>query len=263
MTDKSEWQEANRRLMAEQRRALGDPPTAEEMLAYSRGELTEKEEERIRDLLVAYPELARMWGEAVPEAPQPGDPDAVSEEKVLASWRELQRRLADAAVSHPDPDRRADAQRGRVWFHLHAPTAVAAALALVFFGLFVRAENRVRHSEREGLSPRILGAPQELESDGHRGPAAPTMLRNDGEAYLLKPRLINQVRYPHYTIELHDDNGVIWTSHSAQPDEDDAFQIVIPHGFLRKGRTYELRIVGVDGETGAPVGRYDVAVPAA
>ncbi len=261
MTDKSEWQEANRRLMAEQRRALGDPPTAEELLAYSRGELTEQEEERIRDLLVAYPELARMWSEAAPEAPQPGDPDAVSEEKVLASWKELQRRLGGSSASQPDADRRADAQRGRVWFHLHVPTAVAAALALLFFGLFVRAENRARHYQREGLSPRILGEPQELDPDGSRGPAAPTMLQNDGEVYLLEPHLLNRVRYPHYTLELHDQRGVIWTSHGAQPDEDDAFQIVIPRGFLRAGSTYQLRVFGVDGDKRTAVGAYDVAVP--
>src|ERR1043165_304475 len=72
MTNKSEWQEANRRVMAEQREKLGEPPTADEMLAYSRGELSESEEERIRDLLVAYPELSRMYAAPFAEEAEPG-----------------------------------------------------------------------------------------------------------------------------------------------------------------------------------------------
>lgn len=244
MTNQSEWQEANRRLTAEQRETLGDPPTAEEMLAYSRGELSESEEERVRDLLIAYPELARMYGAPVPEEVQP----AVSNERVTAGLDDLRQRLGTNVVP----------RRARMRHYL--PTSIAAALALVFFGLYVQAESRARTHARNGQVPFLLGAPQELEPDGNRGPAAPTLLRRDGEAYLLKPRLINRVRYPHYSIELHDEKGPVWTSHSAEPDEDDAFQIVIPHNFLRPGRTYQLRVFGVDGETPRPLGSYDVAV---
>jgi len=48
---------------------------------------------------------------------------------------------------------------------------------------------------------------------------AQTMLRKDGEAYLLKPRLMNQVHYAHYRIELLDAKGAqIWFNNSAQAD---------------------------------------------
>lgn len=256
MNNKSDWQDANRDLTAEQRRKLGEPPTAEEILAYSRGELSESEEERIRDLLVAYPELARMYA-----APFPEEGDAVSEEQLRIGWNALQRRLANRKDGEGRPA--ADAQRGRVLFLRYAPTTIAAAFALVFFGLFVQAEGRARYYAEQGKLPRILAAPQELDPDGNRGPDAPTMLRKDGEAYLLKPRLINQVLYPHYRIELQDSKGaVLWTNHSARPDEDDAFQIVVPHAFLRAGQTYELHIFGVDGETRTGLGSYDLAVPA-
>ena len=244
MTNKSEWQEANRRLTAEQREKLGEPPTAEEMLAYSRGELSESEEERIRDLLVAYPELSRMYS-----APLPEDGQEVSNDQIAAGLADVQRRRGGTAVPLRAPVRR------------YIPTTIAAALALLFFGLFVQAESRARNHARGCQLPRVLGAPQELDPDGNRGPAAPTVLRKDGEAYLLKPHLINQVRYPHYTIELHDAKGAVWTSHAAEAAEDDAFQIVIPHDFLRTGRIYQLRIFGVDGETRRQVGSYDVAVP--
>lgn len=255
MTTKSEWQEANRRLMAEERQRLGDPPTAEEMLAYSRGELPESEEERIRDLLVAYPEIARMYGAAFPE-----EGDAVTEEELAAGWKTLQQRLGGRRAVN---DSRAESQRGRVVFRRYVPSTIAAALALVFFGLFVQAETRARHFERQSRLPRLLGAPQELVPDGNRGPDSATLLRQDGEAYWLKLPLINQVRYPHYRIELRDARGTtIWSGNAAQPDQDDAFQIVVPHELLRSGQTYQLRIAGVDGKTQTTVGMYDVAVAA-
>lgn len=260
MTDKPEWQEANRQLRMQARQELGDWPTAEEMLAYSRGELSESEKERIHDLLVAYPEIARMYGAPFPDVPREGDADAVSEDEVRAGWSALQLRLGRPAS---DAAPHAAAQRGRFAFRRHLPASIAAALALVFFGLFVQAESRARHHERERRLPRLLGAPQELDADGNRGPSAPTMLQDDGGVYLLKLRLINHVRHPHYSIVLQDTNGAtLWTNNSAQPDEEDAFQIVIPHDFLTGGVTYRFVVFGVDGETRTPAGTYDVAVPA-
>jgi hypothetical protein len=244
MTNKSEWQDANRRLAAEQREKLGDPPTAEEMLAYSRGEMSAEEEDRIRDLLVAYPELARMYSAPFPEETEAG----VSNEVIRDSWTEMQRRL------------RVTVMPARARVRNYIPTTIAAALALVFFGLYVQAESRARDHARGDL-PRVLGAPQELDPDGNRGSDDPTMLRKDGDAYLLKPHLLNQVHYAHYSIELLGTNGAVWTSPSAQPDGKATFQIVIPHDFLRPGVRYQLRIFGIDGDARRPVGSYDVMVP--
>lgn len=242
MTRKSEWQEANRQLTAEQRKKLGDPPTAEEMLAFTNGELSETEEERIRELLVAYPELAKMAAAAFPAESEP-----VSAEAVERGLQDVQRRLGKAVPLRPR-------------MRHYVPTTIAAALALVFFGLYVQAESRARNTARGCDVPRILGAPQELESDGSRGPATPTFLVKDGEAYLLRPRLVDQVRYPHYRIELHDKSGAVWTHPFAEADENNAFQIVIPHAFLRPGVAYELRVFGVDADNERLAGTYDMAV---
>jgi hypothetical protein len=256
MTDKKDWQDANRELMAGQREQLGDPPTAEEILAYSRGELSESEEDRVRDLLVAYPELARMYA-----APFPEEGDAVSEDQLRAGWNTLQGRLGNRNDVAVRPD--AEAQRGRVLFFRYVPASVAAAFALLFFGLFVQAESRARYHAEQSRTPRVLGDPQVLDPEGNRGAHFETMLRKDGEAYLLKPRLINQVRYAHYRLELLDSKGAqLWFNNSAQPDEYDAFQIVVPHEFLRAGGRYVLRIFGVDGNARKEVGAYDLAVPA-
>lgn len=258
MTSKSEWQEANRELIAEQRRALGDPPTAEEMLAFSRGELSESEEERIRDLIVAYPELARMYHEPFPEE---GDP--VTDDQVRAGWNALQQRLGNRSDSSAA---RQEAQRGQVIFMRYVPAAVAAMLAVVFFGLFVRAEKRARYFADESRRPRVLGVAQELSPDANRGPEAATPLQTDGEVYLLKPRLIGQMRYPHYQMELRDADGrTVWTNRNAQPElEADAevFRLVVPHTFFRAGETYQLRILGLDGGSPRVIGVYHVSAPA-
>jgi len=261
MIEKSEWQSANRQLAAEDRQRLGDPPTAEEMAAYSRGEMSEGEKERIQDLLVAYPELARMYSAPFTEEPPAGERDEVPAEQLAAGWEDLQRRLGISERVSPT----AEAQSGGVVaFRRYLPTAVAAALALVFFGLFVQSESRARYHARQAALPRLLGAPQELTPGGSRGPGGTaTMLRKDGDAYLLEPRLINEVRYPHYQIELRDaGDGVIWTNNTAQPDEDDAFQIVVPHKSLRAGEDYRLLIFGADGNRRELAGEYKVRAAA-
>ena len=249
MTDKSEWQELNRRLMAERRRELGEPPTAAEMLAYSRGEMTEVEEERIRELLVAYPELARGYGAAFIDESPTANPGVPPDEKTLQSWSDLQRRLG------VEPMRREGMR-----FRHYVPTSIAAALALVFFGLYVQAEGRARQFERQ---PVVLGLPQDLEPGGTRGSSSSIPLNNkDGEAYLLKPSLINQPRYPSYQVALYDGNRLMWLSHNAQMDGEDKFQIVIPHEFLRASEHYQLRISGVDGQNATLLASFNLVAPA-
>lgn len=245
MTNKSDWQEANRRLAAEQQEKLGDPPTAEELLAYGRGELNETEEERIRNLLVAYPDLARMYGAPLPTEPDP----AVSDEEIAAGLRDVKRRLGiGAAPQRP--------------IRHYVPTTIAAALALLFFGLYVQAESRARNHARSCDLPRLLGAPQELDTDATRGGGTATILRKDGEAYFLKLMLGNAVRFPHYAIELYDNKDKVWSTNAAEAATDDSFQIVIPHGFLRAGTSYELQVFGMDGEVRRQAGSYQIAVPA-
>lgn len=69
MITKSDWQSVNRQLMADQREQLGDPPTAEELQAYMEGKLSGEEEERVRELLVCHPDLARSLTEPFPTQP--------------------------------------------------------------------------------------------------------------------------------------------------------------------------------------------------
>src|ERR1051325_5668871 len=57
MTTKSEWQAVNRQLRADQQKRLGEPPAAEELLAYTRGELPAEGGARGREWLAPGPAL--------------------------------------------------------------------------------------------------------------------------------------------------------------------------------------------------------------
>ena len=119
MIRRSDWEAVLGEMTAEERATLGEPPTVEEARAYTRGELTPEEEERMRARLVAYPELAQAL-----TAPFPSEDAETRSGKVLQFWR--------------------------------ASTALAAAVALVFGALLWRAG--VRREPRVLAEAYVLSA---------------------------------------------------------------------------------------------------------
>jgi hypothetical protein len=253
MTNQAEWQEANRELIAEARRKFGEPPTAEEMFAYSRGELSEAEADRIREMLLAYPELARAYSEPFPDAPMPGDADYVPEAKVDAAWAALQSRLGAEPATPAG---------GKVVRFPYAPTAVAALLAVVFFGLFVYAEGRARHYRDLALpGPVVVREFQEVDADTPRGHnPTPTTLIGVGNLYTIRVRPLTDIRYESYRIEMDRAGEEPIRINDAKLGEKDTFSIVIPRGSVRPG-DYRLRIFGMDGRDDHDAGTVIVRVP--
>src|SRR5262245_41609857 len=68
MMKQSDWQAVRDALIADDRAKLGEPPTVEEILAYERGELSREDADRVQQLLIAYPELARAFATPFPSA---------------------------------------------------------------------------------------------------------------------------------------------------------------------------------------------------
>jgi hypothetical protein len=62
----NDWDEALDAWVEQERERLGGPPTPKEVVAYTRGELTDTDAERVRALLVYYPELTSLL---VPDDP--------------------------------------------------------------------------------------------------------------------------------------------------------------------------------------------------
>ncbi len=85
--NQSDWQAVRDAMIADDRAILGEPPTVDELLAYERGELPKEDAERVQQLLVAYPELARAYATPFPSGDaQPGDSDYVGNDVIDSQW---------------------------------------------------------------------------------------------------------------------------------------------------------------------------------
>ena len=247
MTTKSEWQIANRQLRADQRKRLGAPPEAEELLAYSRGELSEEEEAHVREWIAADPELARAQFEPFPtEGAAPGDPDYLSDAEYATQFAAMQKR-------RPHPAK----EDGRVVQFWRSAAAIAATVAVALGVLLWQAKERVSE-------PRIVWEQQVLFPDGRRGPGQDAaVIAPQGESVLLAIPLIGQRDYQRYRLELiaGESGRVIWRSAPIAPPDDETFSIVVPRRFLDPG-PYKIAVYGVTGATEERLATYSLLVPA-
>jgi hypothetical protein len=243
MTTKSELSAANRELMAENRLAIGEPPTAEEVLAYTRGELGPDEEARIRERLIAYPELVRTLTTPFPEPAEPDHPDYLSDHEFARHWKALQKR------------RRRPGGGLQFW---RAFGAIAAAVAVVFGALLWRAEMQLKQ-------PQAVSELQDLYPDTQRGLGGqPNTLTTNGESYLLVPSLPADLAVDKLRAEIIDvanRSRTIWSSKAMRRTPDGSFVILVPRDSLKSG-TYRLVVYGITGERQEPLSSYALRVPA-
>src|SRR3954449_4182225 len=166
MTTKSEFAAAYRDLTAET--CIGEPPTAAEVLAYTRGELKPEDEARIRERLIAFPDLVRTLRTPFPEGAEPGHPDYLSDHEFARHWKALQKRR----------------QRSNRDLQFWRSFSVIAATVAVALGAMLW------HAETELKKPQAVWEQQELYSDSRRGiEGEPNKLTPNGESYLLVPGL--------------------------------------------------------------------------
>ena len=243
MTTKSELSAANRELMAEERLSIGEPPTAGEVLAYMRGELTPDEKVRIRERLIAYPELVRTLTAPFPEGAEPDHPDYLSDHEFARHWNALQKRR-----------RRPD--RGLQFWRAFG--AIAAALAVVFGALLWRAQTALKQ-------PQAVWEQQELYPDGRRGvEGQPAALTRNGESYLLMPILLgadSTAERLRAEIIAADHPRTVWSSKPVARTPNGSFVILVPRDSLKPG-TYRLVVYGITGERQEPLNSYTLRVPA-
>jgi hypothetical protein len=222
MIAKTDWQAVQEQLAEDDRQRLGDPPTAEEMLAYSRGELSSADEDRVRAALVADPDLARALTEPFPD--HATLPDAELERR----WSSMQERIG----------------RGRVLRFPRAWTAIAAALALVFAGLYWQAETKARRLSHELSLPRAAGESNLLYPAAQRGAGdGAVTVTASGEVILLEIPLINAPPHETYRLEIVSGGRAVWTSGALRPGTNESFVVLVPRSFLKPGR-YEVVVHG-------------------
>lgn len=249
MITKADWDTIQHELFEVDQQSLGDPPTVEEMLAYARGELAPRDEERIRRLLVDYPELAHALTAPFPEDDaMPGDAGYLSDDEITS-------RFMDFRAALPEAD--ADPNAVRFWRRWTA--AIAAMLALVVAGTIFEV-HRLRVALR---APQATSAEIVLSPDGQRGrPMLPPKLATMADSTLLVLPLVGPASFVEFRLEIATEGGeVAWRSSTLRVvDNDDTLTILLPRAFLRPGK-YKVLLYGLDGTHEEQLATYPLRVP--
>lgn len=227
MTTKSDWDAVPQNVTAEERRKLGESPATEELMAYSRGELTAADAARVRAWLDGNPDMARALSQVFPDDDaKPGDPDYLSQDELSKRWTALQNEIRP---------------KGRV-VRFPALAALAASVAVVFAGLYWQ---EVRTSDK----PVLLDITQIVEPEnGRRGPnVGPHLLNVTEDGAVCTLQLSDPSRFQWYRIEIFDAQSgeAIWKSAPTQQQQDDGLSVLIPRTFLEPG-IYRIKVFGLD-----------------
>ena len=250
MTNESDWQAVQQEMTAEDRAKLGEPPTADEMLAYTRGELPAEAAARVRAWLVCNPDLARALMQPFPsDDAQPGDPDYLSPEELAKHWASLQQRIQVPVTT----------SIGRLLQFPSRWTALAAAVALVFAGLYWQAESKARRLDRQLHEPRALES-QLLLPDGRRGVEQATFLTAKGDRFVLDLALFNAARFETYHVEMSDETRSPWRSAPIRAADEETLSVDISREYLKPGR-YRIVVYGIEGTREERLDSYTLRVP--
>lgn len=242
MISKWDWRSVDREVMADERRKV-EPPSNEELLAYSRGELSAEEEARVRERLIAYPELVRALAEPFPrEGAEPGDPDYLSDEQFEADWAAMQRKMRGRST-----------EGGRIVQFWRAVSAIAAVVAVILGLGWWRTLPRV-------VEPRLVADGEVVLPDGGRGAGTATTVHMRGDSIVLTLPLMGSRRFADYRIAFERaSGGRMWRSGIVHPSEDGNFAIVIHRRFAKRG-DYRFVVYGVTGEGEQQVATYSVRI---
>ncbi|HYH09189.1 MAG TPA: hypothetical protein VEK11_19230 [Thermoanaerobaculia bacterium] len=242
MVKTDDWRTAYHDAIARGRARAGDPPTPEELIAWSRGELPESEAERIRELLALYPDLAA----ALAEDHDDGDDEApvLTRAQMAADWELLQARLNEGASPLPAPHRAAQPP-ALPW---QWATAASVLLTVVFAALFVRSRSTVLELREELRRPRENVERVVLLEHTSRGPggATPVELLPSTEHLLLGLAPDDDVHASRLDATIRDADDpsrrILWRGVVTR-GSDGAFSLVIPRSFFA-ARSYVIELYG-------------------
>ncbi|MEA2237599.1 MAG: hypothetical protein QOC81_2323 [Thermoanaerobaculia bacterium] len=250
--NRSDWQAVRDALIADDRARLGEPPSVDELLAYERGELSNENAERVQQLLVAYPELARAYATPFPsDDAETGDPDYLAGDVIGRQWDAF--RAANRSVA---ANVAGGAAKGRVLQFWPSVAAIAASVAIVFGAMLWQAHSNA-------LRPHVLPEAAILTPDGGRGGAEPPQaaITPAGDSFLLVVSLIGTADYETYRIELvsSQSHKRLWSSEPLRVTSSNSFNVEIPSSALPAG-TYQLIAYGLRGNAQEQVSTYTIDV---
>jgi len=251
MMNRSDWQAVRDALIADDRARLGEPPSVDELLAYERGELSKENAERVQQLLVAYPELARAYATPFPsDDAQSGDPDYLGAVVIDRQWNAFRagNRIGAANVS--------GGSTARVLQFWPSIAAIAATVAIVFGAMLWR-------TRAEMLRPRVLPEAAIFTPDGRRGGTEQSQaaITPTGDSLLLVVSLPGVTDYEMYRLELlnRESQKRIWSSEPLRATISNSFNVEVPSRALPAG-TYQVIAYGLRGDAQEQVAIYTINV---
>lgn len=253
MTSKTDWETAYRELLAEGRQSLGEPPTVEDLLAFSRGRLPDAAAARVREFLSYHPEMARALVEPLPfpEEIRPGHPAFLPDEALEQDWQAIQAGLAQPVVAGLASEELRDTGPGdhrslRLW---RRSALAASLLTAVLGGFLFWTQLEVRRLQRELETPRADVDRRQLLPDGERAAAGgqqPIVLRSEADSFLLVPLLIDPPSAPEVRLRILQGEGKtaqeIWSASGLL--RDGSLEILVPRSFLQSGDPFRIELRG-------------------
>jgi hypothetical protein len=250
--NRSSWQAVRDALIADDRANLGEPPTVDELLAYERGQLSKENAERVQQLLVAYPELARAYATAFPsDDAQPGDSDYLAGDVIDRQWNAFRAgNPSDAATVA------SGGSKARVLQFWPSIAAFAAAVTIVFGAMLWR-------TRTELLRPHVLPEAAILTPDGRRGGAEQPQaaITPTGDSLLLVVSLIGPTDYETYRLDLvsNDSHKRLWSSEPLRATNSNSFNVEVPSRALPAG-TYQVIAYGLRGNAQEQIATYTIGI---
>jgi hypothetical protein len=227
MITKNDWDAALDSWVIAERERLGGPPTPEEVVAYTRGELAPPDAARVRALLVYYPELTSL----------------------LTPMDEAPVQIA---------------QRRRSWTRF-MPLAAGLIIALLTM-LLVQSRWQLAQRARESRQPYIHETRhvlQELRARGAPMDVHVYELPAGEQRYLLALSVFDeQQSYSDYRVEIVDATStarnVVWSESARQP-VNGAIELTVPRQLIERG-TYRIDVFGVEPDRADLLASFHVRV---
>jgi hypothetical protein len=228
-----DWEDGYREAIDRGRARVGEPPTPEEMMAYSRGDLPPHEKDRIRELLSYYPDLA----EGLVEEADPSIREShLSEHQLAQDWSTIQKRLKRS----PAP-----VINARAW---HWGNVAAVAACVVVGLLYVRSLRQISDLRQALRSPRIDVESISLYERGGRGSSGTEWyelrLLPTTEYVSLNLTLASETAANQFHVDIVDletpTSRTVWTSRIYR-GSDGVFTLHVPRTFFTSTR-YAVRL---------------------
>jgi hypothetical protein len=236
MVSKSDWEDAYREAVERGRASVGPPPAPEELVAWSRGELSESEAAHMRERLAYYPDLAAALSEddeaAEDEAP------LLTREQLANDWELIQQRMAPTVSPQVAA---AKGMRWRAWM-----TAIPVLATFMFAGLWVRSLYTIGTLRRQIEQPRENVERVDLYAGVPRGAPSPTpiVLPPSTKHIFFTLNVAEELQARAFRVEIRNLDTtpptVIWKN-PVMRSRDGTFSIEVPRSFL-PGQTYQINL---------------------